>query len=91
MVSQLDVTNDTCYNTGMYDGNFIDFVPNIYDATSCEKKCNKHSHCQYWTYNEVDKKCWRHEAKPPNSNPLDVCNDCKCGPILKQSLFDFFS
>ena len=64
--------------TGNYNGNDIDFVQNINDATSCQEECQKHLECKFWTYNSYNKICWLQTANAPDN--LGTCLRCIRGP-----------
>ena len=64
--------------TGNYNGNNIDSVGNINDATSCQEKCQDVLECKYWTYDSKTKKCWRQTANAPKN--LGTCSTCTRGP-----------
>ena len=65
---------------GNYQGNDIDFVQNINDATSCQEECEKLAECKFWTYNNVLQKCWRQTAKAPEI--LGSNSACTRGPRI---------
>ena len=67
-----------CFMTGNYNGNNIDYVQNINDATSCQEECQKHVECKFWTYNSNTKNCWRQTANAPEI--LGTCDTCTRGP-----------
>ena len=49
--SEVDCCQLECYNLGKYQGNDIDYVQNINNATNCQEECQKHLECRFWTYN----------------------------------------
>ena len=57
----------------------IDDVKNIIGATNCQKECQKHPECQFWTYHHGKKKCWRQTIKAPSKRN---CPHCRSGPRL---------
>ena len=67
-----------CFVTGNYDGNNVDYVQNINDATSCQEECKKHIQCKFWTYNSNTKNCWRQTENAPQN--LGTCDTCTRGP-----------
>ena len=69
-----------CFETGNYAGNNIDRVENVNDAEDCQKFCQRHSQCKFWTYNSSNKKCYRHTEKAPTA--LGTCATCIRGPRL---------
>ena len=69
---------DQCFMTGNYDGNDIDFVENINDATRCQEECQKHHECKFWTYTSDNKRCYRQTANAPDT--LGTCDTCIRGP-----------
>ena len=73
-----------CYEAGCFmDGNYnagdIDRAKKN-DATACQKHCQGHPRCQYWTFvNSGDNWCYRHTAAAPSR--LGTCGkSCTRGP-----------
>ena len=75
---RLKTIPDQCFDTGNYYGNDIAFAGNINDATSCQKECQKHAECKFWTYNSDGNRCWSQSANAPDS--IGTCNTCTRGP-----------
>ena len=77
----LNLIAGTCFETGNYDGNYIDAVGNINDAEKkCQKLCQEHSQCKFWTYNSSSKICWRQTENAPMA--LGTCTTCIHGPSI---------
>ena len=69
--------------TGNYLHNNIDSVESVNDAAGCQKLCQEHSQCKFWTYNSSKKRCWRQTEKAPTK--LGACSTCIRGPKFCQS------
>ena len=64
--------------TGNYLHNNVDSVESVNDATSCQKLCQEHSQCKFWTYDYSNKKCYRQTEKAATA--LGTCKTCIRGP-----------
>ena len=64
--------------TGNYLHNNIDSVESVNDATSCQKLCQEHSQCKFWTHNSNANRCWRQTENAPTA--LGTCSTCTRGP-----------
>jgi len=62
-----------------YAGNDIDFVENIDYLEDCQEECQKHSECQFWTWNFSTRRCWRKTVNAPK-NLDSTCDTCTSGP-----------
>ena len=60
-----------------YVGNDIDSSPNIPDENKCQRLCQEHVRCKFWSYDFSTKKCYRHTEA---SKALGSCNTCTHGP-----------
>ena len=68
----------TCFTTGNYLHNNIDSVENVFDAAGCQKSCQEHSECKFWTYNSDNEKCWRQTEEAGSA--IGTCSTCTRGP-----------
>ena len=41
---------DSCFHNGLYIGYVLDKLELISSAHDCQKKCQEHPSCQYWTF-----------------------------------------
>ena len=40
---------DQCFEFGGFDHQYIDTIKNVEGATNCQKECQKHPLCEFWT------------------------------------------
>ena len=78
----LNLIADMCFETGNYQGNYIDYAT-PYDSDNnhpedCQKHCQDHPQCKFWSYNTDTKTCWRHTENAPTV--LGTCATCLRGP-----------
>ena len=78
---------NTCFKTGNYLHNNIDSVKNVNDAPGCQKICQEHSQCKFWTYNSYNKKCFPQTEEAPTA--LGTCSTCVHGPRFCQGEYVF--
>ena len=52
----------SCFEEGTYGGTQIDYLENVSKAANCQLECQKHTECQFWTYEFAKKRCWRQRA-----------------------------
>ena len=70
------IAGSNCFEWGGYNGNEIGRVSNINDAVSCQRMCQAHSQCGFWTWNRNHKFC-----KLQTGNYPGKCgNNCIRGP-----------
>ena len=84
----MTASHDKCFKDGNYDGNLIVEIrgnkgwsawpkdnPN---AEKCQKYCQSHARCKFWTYDSSNRKCYRHTEAAQSA--LGTCKSCKRGP-----------
>ena len=60
------IAGSTCFETGGYAVE-IDIVHSINDAESCQRMCQQHSQCKFWTWNKNHNYCKRQTGNSPGS------------------------
>ena len=82
---------DSCFQTGNYYHNDIDDLTNIASAYDCQKKCQEHPTCHFWTYWDngqgiMDTHCYRKNGNAPqDARPCEPTFTCTRGPKVCQS------
>ena len=76
---------NTCFKTGNYLHNNIDSVENVNDAQGCQRICQEHSQCKFWTYNSSNKNCFPQTEEAPTA--LGTCSTCIHGPRFCQGKY----
>ena len=76
------IVADTCFDTGNYTGNEIDFRITLYDdEVTCQIFCQELTQCKFWTLARMssgNKRCYRHREQAPTA--LGTCETCMRGP-----------
>ena len=54
-------------------------MENIDYLEDCQEECQKHSECQFWTWNFKTRRCWRKTVNAPK-NLDSTCDTCTSGP-----------
>ena len=72
---------EDCFKLGGFEGNDIDVVKNVETAFKCQRLCQNHHKCQFWTLNLKKKKCYRQTGQAPKKrNNKKHTQNLRSGP-----------
>ena len=85
----MNLITGKCFETGNYDGHDIDDIVDVIDASKCQKLCQEHIECKFWTYDSAHGYCWRQTENAYKHK--NTCSDCTRGQkfcLAAQSCFE---